>query len=193
MLVITLQRECGLIGYFLKVHPLQYDLHAARTHWADFPSWHFHHALTDLSVRCVWIAHYMQTSAAYQSCVTPAQPVILLWAAVYCFGQRSEAFTEALHWQSSHFAWLKRQLRLNIKLFINESISSSSQKAPWMQLSKSDVYENKIITLEASLFENTPSLHCVFSLCEGQIELNLNSEFWGFMSEWASRGKREEW
>lgn len=52
-----------------------------------------------------------------------------------------------------------------------------------MQLSKSDVYENKIITLEASLFENMPSLHCVFSLCEGQIELKLNSEFLLTVSE----------
>lgn len=63
---------------------------------------------------------------------------------------------------------------------INENSCLSSQKPPWMQLSQSDVYENKLIRQEAHLFrvcvwKHTASAEpSLCSKCEGQVGWNLN-------------------
>lgn len=146
------------MGSFLKVLPLLHDLSAAcRKHISPVGTSCLH-----FSMRSVQTADCMQISRVWLS------SSVMFW----------KSFTDnhlILHeWRGNQVSVLNS---------INESSCLSSQKPPWMQLSQSDVYENKLIRQEAHRFRVCVWKHAaaaepsLCSKCEGQVGWNLNVEF----------------
>lgn len=109
--VITLERECGLIGYFLKVHPLNPPpptcppCRTRRFPQLALPSCTSQKGLCRISWR------HADISSRADLRVAATQLLIRWCTAVCCFGRHSEAFTDVLHQQASPFCTAEEAIR----------------------------------------------------------------------------------